>query len=158
VGALSEEHAGRTVKLRYDYALGSVYDEGAFLGHVRNRAEINILDYCCKVLVVRVGAIEFEFGFERHAICEAALQTLFDSVAGRVDIIVEKLQHEVVAGIGYRKILGKNLIEALIISFFGRGIELKEIAERLQLDLEKVGMRERVLYRRKIDTGFNCVD
>jgi hypothetical protein len=108
--------------------------------------------------VVRVGAIEFEFGLEGHAVGETALQTLFDSVAGRVDVIVEKLKHEVIAGIGYREVLGKYLIEALIISFFGRGVKLQKIAERFQLDLEKVGMGERILYRRKIDTGFNCVD
>ena len=38
-----EEHAGRTVKLRDDDALGAVDDEGAGVGHERNLAHVDLL-------------------------------------------------------------------------------------------------------------------
>ena len=90
-----------------------------------------------------------------YAIGHSTLETLIYRVTRRVDVIVEKFKHKVVAGVRDREILGENFIETLVISFFRRGVKLEEVLERLELHLEKVGIGNRVLYRRKIDTGFN---
>jgi hypothetical protein len=74
--------------------------------------------------VIRIGTVKFKFGFEGHAIGQAAFQTLLDGVSRGVDVVVEELENEVVTSVGNRKILGKNLIEAFIISFFRRSVEL----------------------------------
>ena len=91
MGALSEEHTGRTVKLRHHYTLGTVDHKGALVGHIGDGSKIHILDHSGEVLVVRVGAIELEFRLEGHTVGESALQTLVDSVTRGVDVVVEEL-------------------------------------------------------------------
>ena len=109
---------------------------------------------CCKVFVIGVGTIEFEFSFQRHAISQATLKTFVNSVARWVDIIVEKFQYKVIASVGNREILRENLIETFVISFFRRSIKLQEVVERFQLHLQKVGVRKRILYRCEVYAGF----
>ena len=155
MGALSEEHAGRTVELRHDNTFRAVDHERTLLGHVRNQTEINVLDHRSEIFVVRVGAVEFKFGFEGHTIGHASFETFIDRIAGRIDIIVEKFQHEVIAGVGNREVLGKYFKKALIVAFFRGSVELEEVAERLELHFQKVGIRKRILNRRKIYAGFS---
>ena len=64
--ALSEEHTGRAVQLRHYYALGAVDNESTFLGHVRYRAEIDVLDFCGEIFVVGGGAVQFQLGLQGH--------------------------------------------------------------------------------------------
>ena len=104
--------------------------------------------------MVRVSAVELEFGFQGHRIGQTAVETLVDGVAGRIDIIIEELEYEVVTGVGDREILRKHLVESLVVPLFGRGVELKEILERLKLDLEEIRVRKRILYRCEIYAGF----
>jgi hypothetical protein len=88
--------------------------------------------------VVRVGARKLQLSLEGHAIGKSAFQTLLYAVSGRVDVIVQKLQYEVVAGVCDREILCKHLIESLVLTAFRRSIELQEIAERFELHLQKI--------------------
>ena len=131
MSALSEEDARRTVELRDDDTLGSVDNKGSLLGHVGNLTEINILNNRGKVLVVRVGTIELKLCFEGHAVGQAMLKTLVDSVARRIDIIVEKFQHEIVARVGNGEVLGKYLIKPFVVALLGGSVELHEVLERL---------------------------
>ena len=154
VGALSEEHTGRTVELRHNDAFRAIDHESALLGHVRNRAEINILDNRREILVVGVGTVEFQFRLQGHTVCQATLQALLDGVAGRVDVIIEEFEYKVVTGVRYGEVLGEHLVESLVVPFFGRGVELQEVLERLELNLEEIRVRKRILYRGKIYAGF----
>ena len=131
MSALSEEDARRTVELRDDDTHGSVDNKGSLLGHVGNLTEINILNNRGKVLVVRVGTIELKLCFEGHAVSQAMLKTLVDSVARRIDIIVEKFQHEIVARVGNGEVLGKYLIKPFVVALLGGSVELHEVLERL---------------------------
>ena len=76
-----EEHTGRAMKLRNDYALSSVDDEGSVVGHQRNLTKENFffLDIANR-LNVRVGILvvnrETNLDLERHAVTHAALLTL----------------------------------------------------------------------------------
>ena len=137
------------MELRHHDALGTVYHKGALLGHVRYLSQVDVLYLGGEVLVVGVGAVKLKFGFQGHRVGEATLKTLLDGITWGIDVIVEKLEYEVVAGVGYREVFGKDLVQTFIVALLGRSIELEEVAERLQLHLEKVRIRKRILYRRK---------
>ena len=104
--------------------------------------------------MVGVFARKHKLGFQGHTVGETAAETLLDGVARRVDVIIEKFELEVIAGVSNREVLGKDFEESLIISFFRRGVELEEVAERLELHLKEVGIRIWILNRRKVNTGF----
>ena len=77
--------------------------------------------------MVRIRAVEFHLGLQGYTIGQAALQTLFDGVSGRVDVIIQELQNEIVARIGNRKVLCEHLIKTVVLAFLGGSIQLKEI-------------------------------
>ncbi len=158
MGALSEKHTWRTVKLRHDNALGAVDDKGSLVSHVRDRAEIHVLNHRVKVFVIRVCAIKLQFGLEGHAVGETACETLFNRVARRIDIIVEKLQDKIISCVRNREVLGKHLEEALVVALFRRGVQLQEVMERLQLHLEKIGVGQRIFHRREVDARLLFVN
>ena len=126
------------MQLRDDDPLGAVDDERAPLGHIGDRTEIDVLNHHAEILVLVVGAIELEFGLQRHAVRESALEALLDRVAGRVDIIVDKLQDEVVPGIGDGEILLEHLVEPLVLAVLGGGVHLEKIPERFKLHLQQI--------------------
>lgn len=109
------------MELRDDNALGAVDYKRTFLGHIWDRAEVHVLDHGFEILVVGVGAVEFEFGFKGYTISETAFEALFNGIARRVDIVVDKLEHERVASVDYREIFGKDL-EQTVVSSFLRGV------------------------------------
>ena len=76
MSALTEKHTGGTVQLRNHNAFGTVYYKRALLGHIRDRTEINILDCCCKILVVGICTIKFELSLEGNTIRETTFKTL----------------------------------------------------------------------------------
>ena len=55
--------------------------------------------------MIGIGAIQFQLGLQRYAIGQTMLQTLLDGVTGRVNVIVQKFQDEIVPGIGYGEVL-----------------------------------------------------
>ena len=142
------------MELRNHNALGAVDYESALLGHIGNRAEEHVLNHGGEILVVGVGAIQLKLGFEGNAVGLTAFQTLLDGVARGIDVIVEEFKHEVVAGVGDREIFGKHLVKTFVVPLFRGSVELKEVAERLKLDLEEIGVRKGILYRCKIYAGF----
>ena len=122
VHALSEENSRRPVQLRDHHTLGTVDDKGAIVGHIRDVAQIHVLNLGGEVHVVGVGTEELELCLERHAVSKAAVQALLYGVAGRVDVVVEEFKHKVVASVLNGKILGKHLIESFVFSFLSRSI------------------------------------
>ena len=152
--ALTEEHTGRTVKLRYDNSLGSVDDESTAFGHVGNRAEVDVLDFGSKVLVIRVGTAQLKLSLERHTIRIPAFETFFDAVARRVDVVVEELESEIIAGVRNWEVFCKHLVKPLVSTLFRRSVELEKVSERLKLHFQKVRIRKGILYRSKVNTGF----
>ena len=88
------------------------------------------------------------------ALGQTAFKTFVDSITRGIDVIVKELKHKVVAGVSDGEVFGKHLEESLVFSFFRGSVELKEVLERLQLHLQKVGIRERIFNRREIYAGF----
>ena len=129
VHALSEEHARRTVQLGYDDTLRTVDDERTAFGHIGDRTEVHVLNDNAEIFVFVVRAVELQLGFQRNAVRQTALQALLDRVTGRVDIVVDKLQNEIVPGIRDGEIFLEDLVEALVLTVFGRGVHLEKVPE-----------------------------
>ena len=127
--ALSEEDTRRAVQLRHDDALRTVDDERTPFGHIGNRTEIDVLNDDTEIFVLRIGAIELQLGLQGHAVRQTALQALLDRVTGRIDVVVDKLENEIVSGIRNWEILLKHLVEALVLAILGRGVHLEKISE-----------------------------
>lgn len=129
VYALPEEYARRTVELRYDDPLGTVDDECAARRHVGDGTEIDILYHRVEVLVFRVRTVEFQFRLERDAVGQAAFEALLYGIAGRVDIVIDEFQNEVVPCIGYREIFHEHFVEPLVLAVLCGGVELEKVVE-----------------------------
>ena len=152
VYARSEEHTGRAVQLRHDNTFSTIDDERTVVRHVRNRTQEHTLFHRLKILVVGVTTRKFQFRSERYTIRQSTLQALFDAVTRGVDIVVQKLKCVAIARVRDGEVLGKHLVESVILTQIVRRVELQELAERLQLDIEKIGIRHRIVHRCKIDS------
>ncbi len=109
--------------------------------------------------MVGVGAEQLQLSFQRYTIRESALQTLCYGVARRVDIVIQKLQHEIVPGICYGEVLGEHLIKPLVLARLGGCVQLEKITERFELHLKEIRIWERILDCAKIYTRFiGCFD
>ena len=151
---LSEEYARRTVQLRNHDALGTVDDESAVVCHVRNCTEEDVGDDRLEVRMVLVRTVEFHLCLHRHTVRQSALQTLLHGVARRVDEVVKELEYEVVASVGNREVLCEHLIQTVLLALLRWSVELKEIAERLQLHVKKIRIRHRILHACEANSVF----
>jgi hypothetical protein len=88
--------------------------------------------------VLGIRAIKLQFSLQRNAVGQSALNTFFDGITGRIYEIIEKLQNEIIAGVGDRKVLTENLVQPFLSTVIGCGFQLEEVAERLQLYFEKI--------------------
>ena len=102
--------------------------------------------------MVGVCAIKLQLRLQGHAVGEASFKALGYGVTGRIDVVIEKLQHEIIAGVGNWEVLRKHLVKALVLALLGGSVELQEVAERLELHLQKIRERQRILDRREVDT------
>jgi len=122
MGALTEEHPRGTVQLRYDYAFGAVDNERAARSHIGNGAEVNVLNHRIEVLVFGIGTVQLQLRFQRYAVRQSAFETLVLAVTGRIHVIIDEFQHEVVTRIGYREVLHEHLVQPFVFAVLGRGI------------------------------------
>ena len=138
VHALAEENPRRPVQLRHNDPFRPIDDERPPRRHIRNGSEIDILHHRIEILVFRVRTVQLQFGLQRHAIGQTALQTLVDRVSRRVDIVVDELQHEVIPRIIDREVLHEDFVQALIESILRGSLKLEKVFERFELHLQKV--------------------
>ena len=127
--ALSEEHAGRAVELRYDDSLRAVDDECSPFGHVRDGTQINVLDRGVEILVLRIGAVELQLGLQRHAVSEPSVETFVYRVARGVDEVVHELEYEVVSGVCDGEYLLEYFEQSFITAVFRCSVQLEEVLE-----------------------------
>ena len=85
---LTKEHARRTVQLRNNYTLGTVYDKRASWRHVRDISKEHILNDGLEIYVLLVITAQTEFGFQGNGVSKSALHTLVNGVAGRINEII----------------------------------------------------------------------
>ena len=102
--------------------------------------------------MVGVVAAQLQLCLLGHAVGEVALQTLLNSITGRVNEVVEKLQIKVVASVVNREVLREDLVQTIVLPQFGRSIELEEVLKRLQLHFQKVRISQRAFYGSEINS------
>ena len=143
------------MQLRHHNTFCSIDDKCTIAGHVRNGAQENILNDRIKILMIRVGAEQFQFCLQRHTVSETSLQAFLNGVARWVDIIIQKFQNEIVTCIGNREILREHLIQAIVLAQFWWCVQLQEVLERLQLHFQEIRIRHRTLYGSEINSLVN---
>ncbi len=139
------------MQLADHHALGAVHDERALGGHVGDLAQVHVLHDGLEVLVLGIGAVQLQLGLQRHAVGEAALDALIDAVAGRIDEVVQELQHELVARVRDGEVLAEYLEEAFLLAVLGERVDLEELLEALELDVEEIGIIDTDLAGAEID-------
>ena len=114
-----EEHAGRTVHLGHDHALGAVDDEGAVGRHERHVAHVDVL--LLDVLDrLRLGVrIDFEHDqaqrhLERCREGHAALLALVDVELRLLEFIAHELEHRLAGEIGDREHRLEDGLQAVV--------------------------------------------
>ena len=150
--AVTEKYARRAVQLRYDNAFSAVDHECTLLRHVRNGAEVHILDRGIEIHVVRVGARQLQLRLQGHAVGQTPFQTFVDGVTRRINVIVEEFQHKIVARVRDGEILCEYLIQSLILALFRRSVQLQEVAKLIQLYLKEIRKRQRIYNRREVNS------
>jgi len=155
MNALAKENAGGTMQLGYDNALSTVDDKSTIFCHIRNRSKEHILDERTKVLMIRIGAVKLHLSLQGDTVGQSSLKTFIDRVTGRIDIIVEELEHEIVTRVRDREVLCEHLIQTVVLTLLRRRVELKEIAERLQLHVQEIRKWVRIRYACEIDSVVN---
>lgn len=128
------------MQLGDNHTFGTIDDESALRGHIRNHAQIHMLLQRLEILVFRIFATQFHLGFQRHTVGQAAINTLLDGIAGRIDVIIQEFEFEIVSRIGDREILLENLVKAFIQAVVGIGLDLEKVFEGLNLDIQKIGV------------------
>ncbi len=92
-----EEHAGRTMHLRDDDALGAVHDERTVVGHQRDVAHIDILlldvlHGAGAGLFIDIEHDEAQRHLERSREGHAALAALIDVVFRRIELVADEVE------------------------------------------------------------------
>jgi len=106
------------MQLGYDNPFGTVDDKCPLVGHIRDCAEVNVLYHGIKVLMFRIGAVEFQLGLKRDAEGQASFNTFLDGITRGINLVIDKFEHEIIPGIGNRKVLLKNSEKSLIFPVF----------------------------------------
>ena len=121
----------------YD-ALGTVDDEGSGRRHVRDVAQIYVLNLGLEVLVLGVAAGKAEFCLERHFVGVASLKTFLDGKSWGIEEIINEFELVTVPRILDGENLLEDIVQALVAPVLRWSVHLEEVAEGLQLDLKQV--------------------
>ena len=138
-----EEHAGRTVHLRNDDALGAVDDEGAVVGHERNVAHVDILlldvlDRTRAGLLVDIEHDQAQRHLERRGIGHAALAALVDVVFRRLEFVFDELELRGIGEVGNREHRFEDRLQALVGTPAHGLLDQQELVVRCLLNLDEV--------------------
>ena len=91
-----------------------------------------------EVFVLGIGAGKAEFRLQGDVVGKAPLKAFLDRILGRIDEVIDKAEFVVVPRVLDRENFLEYLEQTLVAAAFGRGLELEEVPEGLELDLEKV--------------------
>ena len=138
-----EEHAGRTMHLRDDDALGAVDDEGAVHGHERDIAHVDVLlldvlDRLGAGFLVDIEHDQAQRHLQRRGIGHAALAALVDVVFRRLEFVADEFQHRGAGEIRDRKHRPEHRLQALVQPAADGFIDHQELVIGRLLNLDEV--------------------
>ena len=108
------------------------------------------------LLVLLIGTIELQLGLEWHTVGETTLQALLDSVARRIDVVIEKLEYVIVSCVSDWEVLLEYTIETFVLAVLCGGIHLEEIPKRFELNLQQIRIRHIVADCGETDSFLLC--
>src|SRR6185437_5435061 len=92
------------MKLRNNHTFSTINNKSTPRSHIRNISKKYILHNGLKIHVFFIITTQAQFSFKGNGISQPSLNTLFYSIAGRVNKIIQEFQHENIPCIIYRKI------------------------------------------------------
>ena len=135
-----EEHAGRTVQLRDDDALGAVDDEGAVVGHERDLAHVDLLLlHVLDGLARRLAVVDHQAHghAQRRAVAHAALAALALVERRVAELVADVFQRGVAVVAGDREHRLQRGMQAAVLALGRIGVRLQELAIGIDLDGEQ---------------------
>ncbi len=138
-----EEHARRAVHLRHDHPLGAIDHEGAVHGHERDVAHVDVLlldvlDRLGAGLLVDIEHDQAQRHLERSRIGHAALPALVDIVFGRLELVLDELEHRRVGKVRDREHGLEYGLQALVGPAADRFLHQQELVIGRLLNLDEV--------------------
>ena len=145
---VGENHPRRLQQLRHDHPFGAVDHEGAVLGHQRNVAEVHVLflDFLdlARPALGRVLLVDHHPRLDpqgRHVGLPAPLA--FAHVEARVaQVVLQAAQLDVPGVADDRERRVEHRLDAPVLAFLRRHVDLQEVAVGLALHLQHVRNRE----------------
>jgi hypothetical protein len=142
------------VELRDDDPLGPVHDERAVRGHEGHVSEIDVLlDRLFGPLPLFLLRGEPQPRLERNRVGQALVGAPRHGLLGRTELVLEKLQRVVLPAVRDRKVFVEDRLQPLVFPLLRRGLILHEVVERLQLDVQKIGVFVNGIYPGKRNTA-----
>ena len=136
-----EEHAGRTVHLADDHALGAVDDEGAVRGHERHVPHedilfLDVLDRAGAGIFVEIEHDQAQGDLQRGAVGHVALHAFIDVVFGFFQLVADEFQHAGFVEILDRENRLEDTFDAFAVLRVGliAGVQEKVVRRFLNLD------------------------
>ncbi len=141
-----EEHAGRTVHLRDDDALGAVDDERALVRHQRNVAEIDVLlldvlDRFRAGFLIRFEHDEAQLHLQRRGVGHVALLAFLDVEFRLLELVGDVFQHRALREVADREHRTEHRFDALLAPVGGADVLLQKLIVGAFLDLDEVRHR-----------------
>ena len=138
-----EEHAGRTVHLRDDHALGAVDHEGAVHRHERDIAHVDVLlldvlDGTRAGLFVNIEHDQPQRHLQRRGIGHAALAAFVDVIFRRLEFVADEFQHGGIRKVGDRKYRPEHGLQSFIGTAAGGLLHKQELVVGRLLNLNEV--------------------
>ncbi len=138
-----EEHAGRTMHLRDDDALGAVHHEGAVHGHERNVAHVDVLlldvlDGAGAGFFIDIEHDEAQRHLQRRGVGHAALAALIDVILRRLEFVAHEFQHRGVGEIRDREYRTEYRLQAFVQPPADGFVDHQELVIGCLLNLDEV--------------------
>ena len=105
------------MQLGYYNPFCSIDNECTTGSHVRNITQEYILYDSLEVNMLLIITAQTKFGFQGNSVSQPSFHTLFDSIAGRVNKVIQELQNENIPGISNRKILFEHTEQTFNVTF-----------------------------------------
>src|SRR5215470_6301870 len=139
-----EEHPGRALELRHHHALGAVDDEGAFLRHEGQLAQVDLLASLLAdgprlgFLVVIVDD-ETQGDLEGNGEGHPPVVTFLDGVLRITEVIAVELEQSVVVVVRDGEHGLEHRLQPRLLAALGRHVLLQELLVGALLDLDEIG-------------------
>ena len=128
----------------------TVHHKRALRRHVRDGAQVHVLDDGLEVFVLGIRAVQLQLRLQRHAVRQTTLNAFLNAVAWRIDEVVEEFENELISGVRDGEVLTEHLEQSLRSAVFRVGFQLEKLLKRTELNVQEIWMLQREVYGTKV--------